>query len=82
MHGLLERLDFARPAVPADAEVAAAIEMHGVEALPADVEDVRAMLERVAGSELRARIADARRVRTELPFAFTLSRPARAAAAS
>jgi ATP-dependent helicase/nuclease subunit A len=75
VHGLLERLDFEHPAVPADDEVAAAIEMHGVEAAPADVEDVRAMLERVAGSELRARIAEAGRVRTELPFAFTLTPP-------
>jgi ATP-dependent helicase/nuclease subunit A len=33
------------------------------------------MVERVAGSELGARIAGARRVRTELPFAFTLAPP-------
>ena len=37
--------------------MAAAIEMHGVEALPADVADVRDMVERLAGSELRERIA-------------------------
>jgi ATP-dependent helicase/nuclease subunit A len=72
VHGLLERLDFGQPVVPTDADVAAAIELHGVEALPADVADVRAMVERVASSELRGRIAAARRVRTELPFAFTL----------
>jgi ATP-dependent exoDNAse (exonuclease V) beta subunit len=75
VHGLLERLDFGRPVVPSEADVAAAIELHGVEAIPADVEDIRAMLERVAGSELRERIAEARRVRTELPFAFTLTPP-------
>ena len=72
VHGLLERLDFERPLVPSEADVAAAIEMHGVEALPADVADVRDMVERLAGSELCQRIAAARRVRTELPFAFTL----------
>ena len=72
VHGLLERLDFERPLVPSDEDVAAAIEMHGVEALPADVADVRDMVERLVGSELRQRIAAARRVRTELPFAFTL----------
>ena len=72
VHGLLERLDFERPLVPSDEDVAAAIERHGVEALPADVADVRDMVERLAGSELRRRIAAARRVRTELPFAFTL----------
>ena len=75
VHGLLELLDFERPVVPADADVAAAIELHGVEALPADVADVRAMVERVVRSGLRARIAAARRVRTELPFAFTLAPP-------
>ena len=75
VHGLLERMNFARPVVPADEEVAAAIALHGVEALPDEVADVRAMVERVAGSELRARIHAARRVRTELPFAFTLTPP-------
>ena len=73
VHGLLERLDFATPAVPADADVVAAIELHGAEARPDDVADVRGMVERVAGSELRDRIADAGSVRTELPFAFTLT---------
>ena len=72
VHGLLERLDFARPLVPSDADVAAAIEMHGVDVLPADVADVRDMVERLASSALRERIARAERVRTELPFAFTL----------
>jgi ATP-dependent helicase/nuclease subunit A len=72
VHGLLERLDFERPLVPSDEDVAAAIEKHGVEALPADVADVRDMVERLAGSALLERIAGARSIRTELPFAFTL----------
>ena len=72
VHGLLEDLDFGQPVVPSDGEIAAAIELHGVEALAADVEDVRAMLERVASSGLLGRVADADRVRAELPFAFTL----------
>jgi ATP-dependent helicase/nuclease subunit A len=72
VHGLLERLDFANPVVPSDSDVAAAIEFHGIEALPEEVADVRDMVERLAGSALRDRIAAARRVRTELPFAFTL----------
>jgi ATP-dependent exoDNAse (exonuclease V) beta subunit len=75
VHGLLERLDFGDPLVPSGSEVAEAIELHGVDALPDDVADIQAMLERVAGSELRGRIAAARRVRTELPFAFTLIPP-------
>jgi ATP-dependent helicase/nuclease subunit A len=72
VHGLLERLDFGRPVLPGEQAVASAIEQHGIEALPTDVADIRAMLERVAASRLRERIADAPRVRTELPFAFTL----------
>jgi len=75
VHGLLERLEFGRPLVPSEADVAAAIERHGVEALPADVADVRDMVERLAKSELPERIAGARRARTELPFAFTLTPP-------
>ena len=64
VHGLLERLDFARPAVPADEEVAAAIALHGVEARAGGRwRTCAAMVERVAGSELRERIAAAERVR-------------------
>jgi hypothetical protein len=75
VHGLLEQLDFALPVVPGDEDVAAAIERHGVEAAPADVADIGKLVEHVASSELRKRIAAARRVRTELPFAFTLTPP-------
>ena len=75
VHGLLERLDFARPEVPGDDEMAAAIALHGVEAAPEAVADMRGMVERVAGSKLRERIAAAPRVRAELPFAFTLAPP-------
>jgi ATP-dependent helicase/nuclease subunit A len=75
VHHLLELLDFKRPLVPSEADVAAAIEMHGVQPLPADVADVRKLVERLVGSELRERIAAAQRVRTELPFAFTLTPP-------
>ncbi len=59
MHELLERLDFAAPVLPTELEVEAAIAVHGVEALPEDVSDIRAMLERVGGSALRERIASA-----------------------
>ena len=72
VHGLLEGVDFQSPVVPSESDVAAAIELHGIEALPVDVADVRDMIERLAGSGLRERIAGARRVRAELPFAFTL----------
>ena len=75
VHGLLERLDFRRPSVPGDAEVAALIESHGRPPRPEDVADLRGMVESVAGSALRERLAAARRLRTELPFAFTLAPP-------
>jgi ATP-dependent helicase/nuclease subunit A len=75
VHGLIERLDFRRPLVPGDEEIAAEVQRYGVEPLPADVADLRVMVERVAGARLRERIAAARRVRTELPFTFTLTPP-------
>ena len=75
VHRLLERLDFARPDIPKDLDIAAAIQHEGVDALPDHVADIRGMLERVSGSNLRERIAAAGRVRAELPFAFTLTPP-------
>ena len=75
MHLLLEDLDFERPRVPDAEAVAALIERNGAPVRDEDVADLRAMVERFAGSALRARIAAARRVRTELPFAFTLEPP-------
>jgi ATP-dependent helicase/nuclease subunit A len=75
VHELLERLDFDRPALASVAEVSELVESHGAAATPAEIADLRDMVERFAGSELFARIARASRVRTELPFAFTLSPP-------
>ena len=57
VHELLERLDFGRPAVPSEAEVAALIEAHGATVRPEEVADLRDMVERFVGSELRERIA-------------------------
>ena len=75
VHGLIERLDFGRPVVPSGEEIAAEVQRYGVEPLPEEVADLRAMVERVAGSQLRDRIAAARPVRAELPFTFTLTPP-------
>jgi ATP-dependent helicase/nuclease subunit A len=75
VHGLLETLDFRRPVIPGDAEVARQLDSLGVPSGPEAVADLRGMVERVVDSRLRERIAAARRVRTELPFAFTLSPP-------
>ena len=75
VHQLLEDLDFKRPLVPSEAEVAALIESHGAVVLAEEVADLRDMVARFGESALAGRIARARRVRTELPFAFTLAPP-------
>jgi ATP-dependent helicase/nuclease subunit A len=75
VHALLEGLDFRRPRVPTEAEVANLIERHGETVRPEDVADLRRMVEGVVASDLCGRIGRARRVRTELPFAFTLTPP-------
>jgi ATP-dependent exoDNAse (exonuclease V) beta subunit len=75
VHQLLEQLDFARPLVPPADDIAALIESHRAAVVDDDVADLRDMVERFAASELFGRIARAARVRTELPFAFTLAPP-------
>ena len=75
VHELLERMDFRRPRIPGDEEIAALIESHGRPPRPEDVADLRGMVAGVTDSSLRERLAGARRLRTELPFAFTLAPP-------
>jgi ATP-dependent exoDNAse (exonuclease V) beta subunit len=70
-HLLLEELDFAQPAAPEAAVVATLAAEQGVELTPADVQDLRGLVLAVAASPLRVRLAEARRVRREAPFAFT-----------
>jgi len=72
IHLLLEEMDFAVPTVPPAERVEELIDAHGEEVRPADVNDLCSMVERFAASPLRRRIASAARVRTELPFAFSL----------
>ncbi len=74
VHQLLEELDFQHPRVPDAAEVEALVTPHAP-VRTEDVEDLRAMVAAFTGSELFARVAAARRVRSELPFAFTLEPP-------
>ncbi len=75
VHALLEHVDFRRPAVPSAAEVGTLIESFGAGARDVDVADLRDMVERFLATELSARLGRARRVRVELPFAFTLAPP-------
>ena len=76
VHALLERLDYRRPVAPTRAELETSIERHGLPVRPEELADLRGMVERVLRSPLRERIARARRVRAELPFAYTLTPPA------
>ncbi len=74
VHRLLEDLDFARPEVPSPEAV---LELGGawaVELAEPEVEDIRALVAAFAGSPLCARLAGARRLRREAPFAFALER--------
>jgi ATP-dependent helicase/nuclease subunit A len=75
VHALLEHVDFRRPSVPSEADVAALIEGYGAAVREVDVADLRDMVARFLGTELSARLGRARRVRAELPFAFTLAPP-------
>jgi ATP-dependent helicase/nuclease subunit A len=71
-HRLLEELDFARPAAPAPADVAAIGAEEGVELTAAEVEDIRGLVSAFGRSPLCARLAAASDVRREAGFAFRL----------
>ena len=73
VHELLEGLDFRRPTAPSRAEVEARLAAHGLPVGDAAVADIRGMVEGFAASATSGRLAAARRVRTELPFAYTLA---------
>jgi ATP-dependent exoDNAse (exonuclease V) beta subunit len=81
VHELMERFDFKRPEPPAVKEVEELLHAHGASFDETHVEDIRALIERFARSEICARLAAAPRVRRELAFAFTL-RPHGASGAS
>jgi hypothetical protein len=72
VHELLEALDLRRPRLPTAAEVDAVAAAHGAELTAAEAQDVTRLVEAFAGSGLRARLAGARSVRREAPFAFPL----------
>ncbi|MEJ7788382.1 MAG: UvrD-helicase domain-containing protein [Thermoleophilaceae bacterium] len=72
VHALLERLDPSRARLPEPEEVAEAIRVTGEPVREADVEELISMVAGFTGSPFFERLANARRVRAELPFAFTL----------
>jgi ATP-dependent helicase/nuclease subunit A len=72
VHELLERLDLRRGAPPAEAAIGARLETHGVAATGDTVDEVRRLVAGFLSSPLCRRMAGARRVRREVPFAFPL----------
>jgi ATP-dependent exoDNAse (exonuclease V) beta subunit len=73
VHDLLERIDFAAPAVPGAPEIEASVLAHGEQPEPRDVEEIAAMIAGFLESGLSARIADASSVHAELAFGYTLT---------
>ena len=74
-HRLLEELDFAAPQRPEPARVVAVAAEWGTTVEPADAEEICDLVAAFARSPLCARLAAARDVRIEAPFAFALDAP-------
>ncbi len=73
VHALLERLDLARPQPPTAEAVRRAAARAGAEPTAAEVDELIALVDGFAGSELRGRLAAAADVRREQSFAFQLA---------
>jgi ATP-dependent helicase/nuclease subunit A len=72
VHVLLEALDFARPGVPAPEAVAAVAAAEGAEPTEGEAAEIAELVAAFGRSPLCARLAAARGVRREAPFAFSL----------
>ena len=75
VHELLEGIDFDAPGDPSPTAIADMIAAHGAAVRESDVGDIARLARAFAGSELRERLAGAKQIRKELPFAFTLEVP-------
>jgi ATP-dependent exoDNAse (exonuclease V) beta subunit len=75
VHALLEDLDFRRPVAPAPAAITARAAAIGAQLTGADADDAAGLVLAFARSELCGRLARARSVRREAPFAFALFAP-------
>ncbi|MBA3420786.1 MAG: UvrD-helicase domain-containing protein, partial [Thermoleophilaceae bacterium] len=73
VHELLEEADLSRSTPPTEGQMCARLAAHAAPATPGNLEDLRGLLAGFLGSSLRERMAGARRVRRELPFAFALA---------
>ena len=77
VHALLEDLDFRRPRAPTPEAVAAVAAAWDADLSPEQAEDVARLVRAFADSPLCGRLARARGVRREAPFAFPLEPDAR-----
>jgi ATP-dependent exoDNAse (exonuclease V) beta subunit len=73
VHRLMETHDFAAAVLPGERQVAEAAAELGLQAGPAEREEITALIGEALASPLAARIAAARGRRREHPFAFSLS---------
>jgi ATP-dependent helicase/nuclease subunit A len=72
VHSLMESLDFARPSPPSGEDVAAAGRELGMRVGQRERAEISQLIETASGATLATRLAAARNVRREHPFAFSL----------
>ncbi|HEV2771348.1 MAG TPA: PD-(D/E)XK nuclease family protein, partial [Thermoleophilaceae bacterium] len=73
VHELLEGADLFHATAPTDGQISARLAAHAAPATAENLDDLRRLITGFLGSAMRARMADARRVRREVPFAFALA---------
>ncbi len=73
VHRLLESADFARPGAPSPERVASVARELGLRVGRAEREEIAALIDAAGHSTPAARVASARSVRREYPFAFSLT---------
>jgi ATP-dependent helicase/nuclease subunit A len=72
VHRLMETVDFTRPVAPTDERIAQAAGELGLRAGETDRAEIAALIDAACRETLASRIAEARSVRREHPFAFSL----------
>ncbi len=73
IHGLMESLDFLRPSAPSSEQVARRARELGMRVTGEECEEIASLIEVASTAELAVRVAGARAVRREHPFAFSLA---------
>jgi ATP-dependent exoDNAse (exonuclease V) beta subunit len=74
-HALLEDIDFRAPAAPAAADVLSAAAAQGAELSAGEAAELAELIDRFLASDLCARLAAARSLRQEAPFAYPFALP-------